>query len=147
MNILDIICLVVVFIFLLYGWGLGLIACFVSLAGVIIGSFLGVLLIKAVFLPIVIEVILFFIVLVIISGIGHIIGKFLGKIGKFIPGNRLAGALLGLLIGIYAGGLVIFLLSLFNKKNMEFNELIKTSVLAQHLLGLFKKLIPFVLGV
>ncbi len=145
MNILDITCFVVIFIFILYGWGLGLINCFVSLVSIIVGSLLGALLINIVSLPGIVEAILFLIIVVIISGIGHLIGRFVGKIGKFIPQNRLAGALLGLLIGIYGGGLVIFIISLFNRKNFEFNELIKESIIAQYLLELFKKLIQLVL--
>ncbi|MEN3044484.1 MAG: CvpA family protein [Candidatus Hydrothermales bacterium] len=141
MNVLDIISLVILAVFFVIGFGLGFIHAVMSLIGIIIGFFLGLLVIKTLPFPLFVEVILFLIIVIIVGGLGNLLGKFVRRVGKFIPGNRIAGGLLGILVGAYISGFVVFIFSLLNKNNPEFQLLLENSLIAKHLFLLFKQII------
>gem|GEM_PF-5865339 len=117
MNNFDLIVIGVILIFVIYFGVIGLIHGLISLAGVFLASLVGVIVTNALSLPGFVEGIIFLIILVLGSGIAHQIGRILGKVGKILPGNHLAGALLGVLYrSLCCGFLDFYSFSFFTLK-------------------------------
>lgn len=143
MNLFDIIGIGIMIIFVIYGGAIGFINLVFSFIGIIIGSLIGVSIAKFLHLPPFITGIIFIIIVIMTGGIAHLAGSFLGKITRIIPGQRLTGMLLGLLIGVYTAGLVLHIISFFYNKQ-EFITNIENSILAKHIFYLFKEMISFI---
>ncbi len=130
MNIIDIGIICVVAIFLLYGGVSGFLKISIVFAGFIIGGILGYYVpqVMGISFPLnFILGILIFIALWVISGIT---GRFVGKLGKIIPFNRV----FGLIVGLIAGSLLsLFVLVFLYKHNLEIQTLIDESLIGSQI--------------
>jgi len=157
MTILDIILLLILFGFICFGLGHGLIYTIGSILGVIIGTWVGGLYYEKLAdlaLPLfsgnsnLAKVVCFLVIFLVVCKIVGFIFYLLDKIFKFISIipflksiNRLLGAILGLLEGMVVLGLIFYFYSKYPFW-LFFNDLITNSQLVPYFLKIAKILLP-----
>jgi uncharacterized membrane protein required for colicin V production len=158
MNILDYILIAVLILFAVRCFWLGFIKSFGSLIGLIIGSVVASYaylklfeLIKFIFggYDNLGKVVCFFLLFAVFSKLVYFIFVALDKAYDFLsiipflgPINNLAGAILGLLIGILFCGLAVYVMGRYFPVNETFGGWLKASLLAHYLSLIIKLLLP-----